>query len=236
MCGNLSATAVTGTVQGEQSNDREGEGLDSHVQIRLPFGARASSDPGHVRGPCFGAWLREKQQGTYTGLARKGRDTRIQSVVSRVKSYGRLGMVCLLVLLACLGLSKLVLDLPHSLRIGDGAFLAVFSLVQFFGWFVLLLHMIGFIRLKRAGQRRVDKNPVTTKTAVVMPIYHEPVGDVERRLQAMMESFRETGLARFVEVFVLSDSVRVTVQFDEDVMFRRLETANPWIKLRLVRR
>ncbi len=219
-----------------ESVDCERERSDPRVQIQLPFGARASSHPGDVQGPSINAWISEKHDTAKNVSVSIERGARAQTLVSMAKPYGRLCIVSLLVALACWGLSKLVLDLPQSLRFGDVAFLAVFSLVQFFGWFVLLLHMIGCVRLKRAGRGRPNNDPITTKTAVVMPIYHEPVGDVERRLQAMIESFRETGLARFVQVFILSDSVRVSVQFDEDAMVRRLEAANPWIILRLVRR
>lgn len=60
------------------------------------------------------------------------------------------------------------------------------------------------------------------RTAVIMPIYHEPVERTMNGLRATMQSLDETGLAGHFDVFILSDSRDPQVWLEERASWYRL--------------
>ena len=56
---------------------------------------------------------------------------------------------------------------------------------------------------------------LTSRTAILAPIYNEAPGPLRARLQAMWQSLEATGRADHFDVFVLSDSTRDDIQRDE---------------------
>ena len=226
--------------EGEPHQCIEGErgvvsSLAPAVVVDLPFGARAASDPLEVREVSWFSWTARWRQSL------KPRESEGRGLFSGsgtwVVEYARLLVLVLGGGAACWWLNRLVLDASHFNTIRGAVFLLVFTLVQFFGWLVLLLHGIGFVRLhgrhrlssstvgNTVGKAGGESDGVLARTAIVMPVYHESVPEVERRIRAMLESFREAGLSRLVEFYVLSDSVREIVQLEEDEMVKRLESA-----------
>lgn len=76
-----------------------------------------------------------------------------------------------------------------------------------FGHFNWLLWVVGFVAWRhrpRSAENRATA--VTTRTAIVMPIYHEDVDRVARGVRATWRSIKSAGLSAHCDYFILSDS------------------------------
>jgi membrane glycosyltransferase len=100
-----------------------------------------------------------------------------------------------------------------------------------FGWmafsFAASLGGLWLSRRADAWERTVAEAPLpvlTTRTALLAPIYHEDVGPFFTRLAAMRAGLHAQGLTAFFDIVVLSDSRRAEVIADEQrgfAAFRR---------------
>jgi membrane glycosyltransferase len=120
-----------------------------------------------------------------------------------------------------------------------GAFLLILCLFGHFSW---LLWMIGFAGWRsRAREQSAPDEPIQTRTALVMPIYHEDVDRVAAGIRQTWLSAKRAGLAAHCDYYVLSDSVKPEVQRAEDEAIQGLlpifsEDADGCGRLFLVRR
>lgn len=92
-----------------------------------------------------------------------------------------------------------------------------------FGHFSWLLWMIGFIawRSRRREPAAIDER-ITSRTALVMPIYHEDVARVEAGIRATWLSIQGEGLADYCDFYLLSDSVDPRIKIEEETAVSRL--------------
>lgn len=69
---------------------------------------------------------------------------------------------------------------------------------------------------------RCDSASLSSKTAMLFPSYNENPKHLVARLQAMIESVRETGWGAHFDWFLLSDSTDPDIWIDEELQFLRL--------------
>jgi len=94
---------------------------------------------------------------------------------------------------------------------------ALLVLLCLFGHFSWLLWMIGFAGWRsRPADAIPSCEPITTRTALVMPIYHEEVGRVAAGIRATWLSARRSRLESHCDFFVLSDSGDREIQMAEE--------------------
>ena len=84
-----------------------------------------------------------------------------------------------------------------------------------------LLHGSGnwlrtIVPIKGHGE---DAAPITSRTAIVMPVFNEDPARVLRHLRTVTQSLDATGLAGHFEIFLLSDTNRLTLAAEEDRLF-----------------
>jgi membrane glycosyltransferase len=104
---------------------------------------------------------------------------------------------------------------PADWLIGLGGALLV--LLCLFGHFSWLLWMIGFIGWRSRPTEQIPSGePITTRTALVMPIYHEDVDRVAAGIRTTWLSARAAGLEPHCDFFLLSDSVEPEMQAAEE--------------------
>lgn len=102
------------------------------------------------------------------------------------------------------------------------AWIALFFWSSIFGFFELLA------KRKVPGINWVPEDtPLTTKTAVLMPVYNESSVDVFANLSAMAESLHETGRGEHFDIFVLSDTTNPKVWVEEEKMWLETKQAMP---------
>jgi membrane glycosyltransferase len=64
-----------------------------------------------------------------------------------------------------------------------------------------------------------EEAPITSRTAIVMPVFNEDPGRVLRHLRTVTQSLDATGLAAHFEIFLLSDTNRAELVAEEDRLF-----------------
>jgi membrane glycosyltransferase len=95
-----------------------------------------------------------------------------------------------------------------------------------FGWIALSAAACVTGILLGWQRRRAPKDaPLTTRTALVMPVYNESPAPTFAALQAMAESLVEEGHGRAFELFILSDTTNADIWVAETAAFRRLSEA-----------
>lgn len=77
--------------------------------------------------------------------------------------------------------------------------------------FVLIMMKLDPLTLKPIDQFYDDKLPITTKTAVVMPIYNEDTHRVIAGFEATLRSVEQTGEIEHFEFFMLSDTTKLDI-------------------------
>jgi membrane glycosyltransferase len=142
-------------------------------------------------------------------------------------------LLVVLVLIGTAAASRLLASILASdgLSIGEVAILLLFTLT--FAWIAIAFctALAGFLRLVAGsglggGLRGPDRGaPLTTRTALVMPLYHEDVLEVEARLAAIHRSLERTGELTGFDLFVLSDSRDPAIIRAEEAMWARLRLA-----------
>lgn len=104
-------------------------------------------------------------------------------------------------------------------------FAALFFWVSIGFWTAVAGAWICLTRVDRfAVSRRApaDPAPITSRTAVVMPIYNEPVDRVFAGLRATLRSIDAAGLREQVHCYVLSDSTDPDIQLAEELAWAEL--------------
>lgn len=92
-----------------------------------------------------------------------------------------------------------------------------------FGHFSWLLWMIGFMAWKsRSDGSPAGDRPIMTRTALVMPIYHEDVGRIAEGIRRTWLSVKGSGLDKHCDFCVLSDSTDPNAQRTEELALERL--------------
>ncbi len=102
-------------------------------------------------------------------------------------------------------------------------FLMTCLFILTFGWIALFFwsSIFGFIELmsrrKVPGINWAPKDaPLTTKTAILMPVYNESSTNVFANLLAMAQSLKNTGREKAFDIFVLSDTTNPKVWVEEE--------------------
>lgn len=101
------------------------------------------------------------------------------------------------------------------------AWIAVGFWTAVFGFVIRLLGGDRYSLLKRYSEQELECTPLT-KTAVVMPIYHEPVGWTFSGLKAVYQDIERTGHIDQFEFYILSDSRNPDVWLQEQAAWYRL--------------
>ncbi len=135
----------------------------------------------------------------------------------RAAAYLRRTVVTLLVFAqTAVATSTILAVLPyHGRTLLEQGIAVLFAIL--FGWVTtgFWISVLGFVVRRGGGDRRalVRRHPPeetpdgpAPRTAVVMPVYHEPVDRSFAGLRAVMRSLEKTGRAGQFEFFVLSDS------------------------------
>jgi hypothetical protein len=87
---------------------------------------------------------------------------------------------------------------------------ALLLLLCLFGHFSWLLWMIGFVGWRTRFREDIPPDePITARTALVMPIYHEEVERVAAGIRATWLSARRAGLESHCDFFVLSGGLSI---------------------------
>lgn len=104
-------------------------------------------------------------------------------------------------------------------------FAALFFWVSIGFWTAVTGAWICLTRFDRFAVSRkapVDPPPVSSRTAVVMPVYNEPVDRVFAGLRATLRSIEAAGLGQQVHCYVLSDSTDPDIQLAEELAWAEL--------------
>ena len=110
---------------------------------------------------------------------------------------------------------------PADWLIGLGG--ALLLLLCLFGHFSWLLWMIGFVGWRSRPTEHIPADePITTRTAVVMPIHHEDIERVAAGIRATWLSAKHAGLESHCDFFVLSDSVDPDIRTAEERVLHEL--------------
>lgn len=94
-----------------------------------------------------------------------------------------------------------------------------------FSWIALSAAsgIVGFVAgLFEAKAPRPAERPLTSRTALIMPVYNESPARTIGALQAMAEAIAAEGAGQNFEVFILSDTTDATVWVEEEIAFMRL--------------
>ena len=102
------------------------------------------------------------------------------------------------------------------------AWIALFFWSSIFGFFELIN------KRKVPGIHWLPKDaPITTKTAILMPVYNESSVNVFANLLAMANSLQAVGQAKHFDIFVLSDTTNPKVWVDEERMWLKAKNDMP---------
>lgn len=104
----------------------------------------------------------------------------------------------------------------------EGIMTALFAVT--FGWIALAATtaLAGLVAGPPPRRLPAAPEPLTTRTALVMPIYHEDVLRVAASLQAMAEDIDRLGAAHAFEIVILSDSATPDAWVRETLAVSRL--------------
>lgn len=141
-------------------------------------------------------------------------------------SRRRLILLAVSLLLTCLvvfGLAPSIFFGPSDWRL---AWAGVLLLVLcFFGNFNWLLWMVGFAAWRgRPNALPEARERIETRTAIVMPIFHEDVNRVAHGIRSTWRSVRGAGLEPYCDFIVLSDSTNPETQMAEEAALRKVLT------------
>lgn len=76
-----------------------------------------------------------------------------------------------------------------------------------FGWIAMsACQAVAALWARTGGHEAADETPLTTRTAIIMPVYHEDPAMTCAALEAMGEGIAALGEGEHFEIFVLSDS------------------------------
>lgn len=150
-----------------------------------------------------------------------------QILMRRVKLFG---LTFLTVILAT---AKWSTSLPSDVSV----FLKALMILLFFltfGWIALFFwsSLFGFVELLRGRKVPGIKRPpfstqLTTRTALLMPVYNEDPTQVFAGLLAMARELEKTGQGNAFDVFVLSDTTNPKVWIQEEIIWMKTKGLFP---------
>lgn len=112
----------------------------------------------------------------------------------------------------------------QSFGVLEGLFIALYIIT--FGWISLAAAtgIVGFVSVMAHRWRATEPDcaAITSRTALVMPVYSEDPARVAAGIEAMARGLYDRGLARHFEVFILSDTRDPAVIVEETLVFDRL--------------
>ncbi len=129
------------------------------------------------------------------------------------------GLVLVSTLLATL---KWIVVIPSDAFMVTKIFMTLFFVLTF-AWIALFFwsSIFGFVKLLR--RRNVPgvhwptaQHQLSSKTAILMPVYNESPSTVFANLLAMAESLKNTGQEKHFDIFVLSDTTNPKVWIEEE--------------------
>ncbi|WP_412760004.1 glucans biosynthesis glucosyltransferase MdoH [Methylobacterium guangdongense] len=90
-----------------------------------------------------------------------------------------------------------------------------------FSWIALAFTsgLLGFVMLLRRERASAMPEALTTRTAILMPVYNEATARTFAGVEAMREAVEATGLGRHFDWFVLSDSTQADAWIAEERAF-----------------
>lgn len=151
----------------------------------------------------------------------------------RAAAYWRRMLVFLLTMAQTVaGTYSIIAILPyHGGTALEQSIVVVFAIL--FGWIAsgFWIAVLGFLLRRGGGDRHslLKRHDVVTlvvtplaHTAIVMPLYHEPVERSLAGLRAIYLSLQETGALDYFEFFILSDSRDPEVWLEEQAAWYRL--------------
>ncbi|ONF45418.1 glucan biosynthesis glucosyltransferase H [Marinobacter lutaoensis] len=103
------------------------------------------------------------------------------------------------------------------------AWIAVGFWVAVFGFVLRLFGGDRYSLLRRHNEDRIEATPLA-RTAIVMPVYHEPVHWTLSGLKAVYRDLERTGRLEHFDFFILSDSRHPDVWLEEQGAWHRLVT------------
>lgn len=123
-------------------------------------------------------------------------------------------------------------EMHRVLRVAGLTLLEHIVLVLFvvlFAWvaFSFVTNLVGFfVLMGRHRPARIDEgaplSALSSRTALLFPVYNEDPAQVAARVQAMHESLRDAGASEHFHFFLLSDSTRPDVWIAEEAAFLAL--------------
>lgn len=126
------------------------------------------------------------------------------------------------ILLSAFGINEMVQVVKAGGIVGlEWPLLILFAVT--FSWiaFSCMSGVAGFI----AGffpDNRPSPRPLTSRTALVMPVYNESPSRTFGALEAMARSIVQLGAGNHFELFIISDTTDFTVWVEEEIAFERL--------------
>ena len=119
----------------------------------------------------------------------------------------------------------------EGLTLGEIGILLLFTLT--FAWIGVSFWtaIAGFLQILLGGRASDNKRrlaepdpdaPIRSRTALVVPVYHEDVDEVGARVAAVWRSLERTGELAAFELFILSDSRNEAIAAAEHAMWLRL--------------
>ncbi len=148
---------------------------------------------------------------------------------SRSVSLRRLVMLASTIVLTIFAAHEMYL----VLQVGGVTLLEYFVLVLFvilFAWvaFSFVINLAGFLFVLAGGRRRLDIDETTplstlsSRTALLFPVYNEEAARVMARLQAMHESLVDLDALANFDFFILSDTTRPDIWIAEEAAFLKV--------------
>lgn len=209
-----------------------------HTKVRLPFGGCASSDSDEVRKPQLrprSLLLTVASVFGSNAMVSKNRtnlhgEIRAEPAIGfwRMKLWQRRAVILLLSGLLVWQVNSFFLArlLTAEVRFTELLPAAVFTVLLFAGGFNLFLYLFGFALWWNGRQREnmttEDNGSITTRTAMVMPIYHEDTERVYERIRTTWKSVLKTGLEKHCDFYLLCDSTDPAVCEQEERIYRTL--------------
>ncbi len=145
----------------------------------------------------------------------------------RIKVFG------LMVFSTLLATCKWISSIPTDSNILTKSLMTLLFILTF-AWIALFFwsSIFGFFELM--GKRKVPgikwvpaDTPLTTKTAILMPVYNESSVNVFSNLLAMGESLAKTAFAKHFDIFVLSDTTDPKVWVEEEKTWLEAKSMMP---------
>ncbi len=209
-----------------------------HTKVQLPFGGCASSDSDEVRNPQLrplSLLLTVASVFGSNAMVSKNPINLHSETLSKpamgfwgIKLWQRRTAILFLAGLLVWKVNSFFLArlLTADVRFTELLSAGVFTVLLFAGGFNLFLYIFGFVLWwngrHRENSTTEDSGGITTRTAMVMPIYHEDTTRVHERIRTTWESALKAGLDKNCDFYLLCDSTDPAICEQEERIYRSL--------------